>query len=116
MAELSFKIPILGNLKKGNGANGFTRTLNFLVSAGLPILDSLSIVGEAIENILLENLSEAASKQVERGVNLGSLKADKNFPPILSQMISVGEETGKQTKFYLKSQFSRMRLKQRLKT
>lgn len=96
MAELSFKVPILGNLKKETELTEFTRTLSLLVSAGLPILDSLSIVSEAVENILFRESIEAASKQVERGVNLSvPLRADKNFPPILSQMISVGEETGK---------------------
>jgi len=96
MAELSFKVPILGNLKKETDLTEFTRTLSLLVSAGLPILDSLSIVGEAIENILFRESIEAASKQVERGVNLSvPLREDKNFPPILSQMIAVGEETGK---------------------
>lgn len=96
LAEISFSLPILGNLRKLTELTEFTRTLSLLVSAGLPILDSLSIVGEAIDNILYREAILAASKQVERGVNLSvPLKADKNFPPILSQMISVGEETGK---------------------
>lgn len=96
MAEVAFKVPILGNLKKLTELAEFTRTLSLLVSAGLPILDSLSIVGEAVDNILYRESIIFASKQVERGVNLSvPLRGDKNFPPILSQMIAVGEETGK---------------------
>lgn len=96
LAELSFRIPVFGNLRKQTELTEFTRTLSLLVSSGIPILDSLSIVGEAIENILFRESLAAASKQVERGVNLSvPLSADKNFPPILSQMVAVGEETGK---------------------
>ena len=96
IAEVSFKIPILGNLRKQTELAELTRTLSLLVSAGLPILDSLSIVGEAVENVLYREAIASASKQVERGINLSvPLKRDTNFPPILSQMISVGEETGK---------------------
>lgn len=96
IAELSFRVPIVGNLKKSTELAEFSRTLGLLVSAGLPILDSLSIVSEAIDNVIFREALKSASKQVERGVNLSvPLREDGNFPPILYQMVSVGEETGK---------------------
>jgi len=70
--------------------------LGLLVSAGISILDGLRIVQSALGSAVFELALSRASKGVEKGMPLASsLARDPNFPPIVSQMISVGEETGK---------------------
>lgn len=96
MAELAFKMPVFGKLKKQAELTEFCRTLSLLISAGIPILDALSIVSEAVDDPIYRDSLKDAAKQVERGANLSTpLKADSNFPALLSQMVAVGEETGK---------------------
>lgn len=96
IAEIQFRIPVFGKLRKQAELTEFCRTLSLLVSAGIPILDALSIVSDAIDDPIYRDALRDTAKQVERGVSLSTpLKADSHFPPILSQMVAVGEETGK---------------------
>ena len=72
------------------------RTLGLLVGVGIPIIESINIVKTAAGNILYENALIYAAKHVEKGFPLGvSLEQKKVFPPIVPQMIRIGEETGK---------------------
>jgi type IV pilus assembly protein PilC len=75
----------------------FARTMSLLLSAGISLLRALEIVTEALDNVIYRDALKAASEQVEKGVSLGDAISAHNtiFPPILFQMISVGEETGK---------------------
>lgn len=89
-------IPIFGPMRQKIILTDFTRTLSLLLGAGVSLLESINIVAEAIDNaVYREELAEAA-KQVERGTSLSAAVARyEDFPPILHQMMSVGEETGK---------------------
>lgn len=96
IAEFTFQFPVFGKLSKESELARFSRTLGLLLSAGLPINQALEIVAGAMGNVLYKDAVLAAEKQVLRGVPLSvPIKADPNFPPILAQMIAVGEETGK---------------------
>ncbi|PIS12390.1 hypothetical protein COT70_01145 [candidate division WWE3 bacterium CG09_land_8_20_14_0_10_47_33] len=96
IAEFTFKFPIFGKLSKASQLADFCRTLSLLIGTGVPIAQALEITAEAMTNVLYRNTILNAEKQVEKGIPLSSpLKADPNFPPILSQMVAVGEETGK---------------------
>ena len=90
------KLPIVGNLQKQVMLVEFTRTLGMLVGAGVHILDSLTILVDSMANIHFQNAVREITKKVEKGFSLGALFAQYPlFPPILAQMIKVGEETGK---------------------
>lgn len=103
ISQISMGLPVFGKLKKLSELTEFCRTLSLLVSAGVPILESLNIVSEAVNDPIYRASLVRASKEVERGVNLSvPLRADKNFPILLSQMVSVGEETGKLDEVLLK--------------
>lgn len=103
ITKFTFRLPVLGNLKKQAELTEFSRTLGLLVAAGVPILDSLNIVGEAVSNPVYRDALKEATRGVERGSSLSTiLKANSNFPPILSQMVAVGEETGKLDEVLLK--------------
>jgi type IV pilus assembly protein PilC len=73
----------------------FSRTFASLMSAGVSVLDSLEITGGAIGNKVIEKELSDAAKEVKNGKQLSEpLSKSKHFPPIVSQMIAIGEETG----------------------
>jgi len=93
---LFLSLPIFGNLQKQIIMTEMTRTLGLLVAAGIPIVDAINIVSEGVGNSIIEQELKEAARQVEKGLPLASvLSVYEEFPPIVSQMISVGEETGK---------------------
>ena len=103
LAELAFRFPVFGKLAKESELARFTRTLGILLGAGVPINQALETVAAAMGNILYRDAILAAGEQVVRGVPLSvPIRADPNFPPLLSQMIAVGEETGKLDEVLLK--------------
>lgn len=90
------KLPVFGNLQKQIILTEVTRTLGLLVSTGISIIDALNIVSEGTGNVLYENALKETAKQVEKGLPIAvSLAAYEEFPPVVAQMVSVGEETGK---------------------
>jgi len=96
LARLTFRLPIFGKLSKQTELAEFTRTLGLLTGSGIPIVESLEIVAEALRNPLYHDAILASAEKVRRGTPLSEpLRADPNFPPLVSQMVSVGEETGK---------------------
>ncbi len=96
LEQLTFKIPIWGKLKKDIILTEFARTISVLLGAGIPILDSLNIVSETLGSRIYSAGIKQAAVFVEKGVSLAEAVIRlEMFPPILSQMISVGEETGK---------------------
>jgi type IV pilus assembly protein PilC len=88
--------PGIGSITTGIYMQRFTSTLSMLTSSGIPIIEAINIVGEVMNNdIYREELKEVAS-QVERGVPMSvPLSKNPDFPLIVSQMIMVGEQTGK---------------------
>lgn len=73
----------------------FTRVMSMLTGAGVPLLDALRIGSAVIDNVIYEESINAVIDEVERGVPLSSqLLKDKHFPPLVGNMVSVGEETG----------------------
>ena len=89
-------MPITGKVRQGVDITEFSRTLGLLVASGVPILQSLEISSESVSNTLLKNDIKNAAKQVEKGISIAqALSVTTNFPPMLTQMISVGEQTGK---------------------
>ena len=94
--SLILKIPLFGELQKKTILVEFTRILAMLLSAGIHILDALKILKGSLNNVLFRNALDDISKRVEKGFQLAdTFAAHKEFPPIVSQMLKVGEETGK---------------------
>lgn len=91
-----FRIPAFGTLRKQIILTEFTRTLGLLVGAGISIIDALKITSEAITSKIFRDGVLDAAKQVEKGLPLAvPIAQNPHFPPIMGQMINVGEETGK---------------------
>jgi len=92
---LKLKLPIFGSLFKKVAVARFTRNFGTMVRAGVPILQALDIVGETSGNMVVENAAKAVRDSVRSGQSLaGPLREHPVFPPMVVQMISVGEDTG----------------------
>lgn len=95
--ELYFKIPIMGDLQRQILLTELTRTLSLMVGAGVSILEGLTITANVVDNAVISDALKDVSKMVEKGfpVAYAFAKHPEAFPFILSQMVAVGEETGK---------------------
>ncbi len=93
---LILKIPLFGELQKKIILTEFTRTLGMLTASGIHILEGLRILKGSLGNVVFRNAITDVAKKVEKGFALGETFAQYPvFPPIVPQMMKVGEETGK---------------------
>ena len=90
------KTPLLGKLLRDVAVARFTRTLGTLVSAGLPILQSLRITKDTLGNAVLMKAIEEVEEKVTTGQSLAEpLERCGFFPPLLIQIVNIGEKSGR---------------------
>jgi type IV pilus assembly protein PilC len=88
-------LPILGPVMRKISVARFTRTLGTLLSAGVPILDSLDVVKKSAGNVVVEMAIQETSNKIREGRTMAEPLMETNvFPPMVVQMIGVGEQTG----------------------
>jgi type IV pilus assembly protein PilC len=93
---ISLKVPLVGKVLKFVYLARFAENLSTLVRSGIPIVSALQITGRVVGNIVYEkHIAEAADKVKTGGSMSEVLKEKKDFPAIMTQMIKVGEDTGK---------------------
>jgi type IV pilus assembly protein PilC len=93
--RIVLKLPILGILMQKIAVARFCRTLATLMASGVPILDGLEITARTAGNAIIEDAIMAVRKGVESGLTVAQpLKESGVFPPMVVQMIGVGEQTG----------------------
>jgi type IV pilus assembly protein PilC len=93
--RIKLKAPIFGKLVHKTAIARFSRTLAALVRSGVPILESLDIVSETANNTVVSNAVIATQTAVKAGDSLSKpLEQFSIFPPMVVQMMAVGEETG----------------------
>jgi type IV pilus assembly protein PilC len=91
----TLRMPILGDIMRKIAVARFCRTLATLISSGVPILDGLEITAKTSGNVIVEDAVMTTRKSIERGETISApLKETAVFPPMVVQMISVGEATG----------------------
>ncbi len=89
------KAPVLGMILRKISVARFCRTLSTLISSGVPILDGLEITAKTAGNVVVEDAVMVTRKSIERGETIAApLKETAVFPPMVTQMIGVGEATG----------------------
>jgi type IV pilus assembly protein PilC len=89
------KAPVLGLILRKIAVARFCRTLSTLISSGVPILDGLEITAKTSGNSIVEDAVMVTRKSIERGETISvPLKDTGVFPPMVTQMIGVGEATG----------------------
>jgi len=93
--SLILKSPIIGDLVRKVAIARFTRTLGTMISSGVPILEGLDIVGRTAGNKVVQNAIDATRKSISEGKSFAEpLTTTGVFPPMVVQMIAVGESTG----------------------
>ena len=89
------KIPVWGQVNQKIAIARFCRTLATLLQSGVPLLSSMEIVRNVVNNILIGEAISKASKDVEEGKGLsGPLTQSGIFPPLVTEMVAVGEQSG----------------------
>ncbi|MFL6247071.1 MAG: type II secretion system F family protein [Thermoanaerobaculia bacterium] len=92
---MMLKAPVIGMLLRKIAVARFCRTLSTLTSSGVPILDGLQITARTAGNSIVEDAIMATRKSVEEGKTISEPLGDTEvFPPMVVQMIAVGEQTG----------------------
>ena len=93
--KLKLSLPILKDLNIKIAAASMGRTLASLLQSGVPLITSLQIVKNILNNVLLAEVMDEATEELEKGKSLsGILRGNKYFTPMLVQMIAVGEQSG----------------------
>ncbi len=93
--KLAIKAPIFGKMKVKTESALFARTCSTLLSAGLPLIDTLDICADNLNNIYFKESIQRAKTEVSVGTPLASgVEMGASFPPLVSHMIGIGEETG----------------------
>jgi type IV pilus assembly protein PilC len=93
--KVKLRIPVFGMLFKKIALSRFSRTLGLLLRAGVPVLQALDIVSETAGNEVIARATHDVKESVRSGESMASPLENHNvFPPMVVQMISVGEDTG----------------------
>lgn len=95
--ELTFKIPIFGELQQQVMLTDLARTLALMVGSGVPIIEGMEVTAGAMGNVVIKDALIDAARQVEKGfpIAFSFAKHPEAFPYLFSQMMAVGEESGK---------------------
>jgi len=92
---LILKAPVFGPLIKKVAIAKFTRTLSTMLGSGVPILEGLNIVSKTAGNVIVENAIMKTRQSISEGKTIAEPLAETDiFPPMVVQMIAVGEATG----------------------
>jgi type IV pilus assembly protein PilC len=93
--RLILRVPMLGGLMRQVAVARFCRTLSTLLSSGVPILDGLDITAETAGNAVVASAVKQVRQRIEQGETIARpLRASGVFPPMVAQLIGVGEHTG----------------------
>jgi type IV pilus assembly protein PilC len=93
--KILLSMPIMGPVMRKIAVARFTRTLGTLLASGVPILDALDIVARTAGNVVVEEAILFARARISEGKNMaGPLMETNVFPPMVVQMVGVGEQTG----------------------
>ncbi len=94
--RLKLRLPIFGALIHKISMSRFARTFAALVRSGVPILETLRIVGQSAGNVVVEAAVVQTASSIEKGENLAvAMGQHQIFPPMLVRMVAAGEQTGK---------------------
>lgn len=97
------KVPNLGMMMRKVAVAKFTRTLGTLISSGVPILQALEVTSQTAGNIVIAEAVDKTRISIREGESIADpLKSSGVFPPMVVQMIAVGEETGELDKMLTK--------------
>lgn len=95
LGRIGLKVPVVNKLIIKTASARLGKTLATLLAAGIPLIDAIEITAKVTDNVIIKNALLKAKDDVERGVPLSQpLESSGLFPPMVYQMIRIGEETG----------------------
>lgn len=101
--RVKMHLPVIGQILEKIYLARFSRNLSTLVSGGIPIIQSLKIISDIINNVIYRDILLEAAQQVTNGKSISdSLAHHKEFPPLVTQMVKVGEQTAQLDSILLK--------------
>lgn len=93
--RLKLKMPIFGKLFRMISIARFSRTLGTLLNSGVPLLNAMNIVRSVVDNAVMEGVVDRAREAIREGESIAlPLERSKQFPPMVTHMIAIGEKTG----------------------
>jgi len=93
--NIFINLPVMGPLIRKVAVARFTRTLGTMISSGVPILDALDITAKTVGNMTVEKAINSSRQSISEGKSIAEpIAKSKVFPPMVCQMINVGEQTG----------------------
>jgi type IV pilus assembly protein PilC len=93
--QLLLKIPVTGALARSIYITRFSENLGALLDSGIPVVKALSITSQVVGNVVYEKIILKAGEEVKTGGTMSTvLLRSREFPPIVAQMVRIGEETG----------------------
>ena len=94
-SRMALKIPMFRNFSVKNAAAKFSMTMSTLIMSGVPLVEALEIVGNVIENRVIRKAVKDCKEEVMQGIPMSEpLEASGVFPPMVTHMLKIGEETG----------------------
>lgn len=101
--ELLLKVPVFGPLRTQIIIAELSRTMGLLVGAGISLIETLEIVSEGVDNLVYKKAIGKVLRNLKKGVPFSvALNREEVFPPLLPNMVAVGEETGKMDEVLMK--------------
>jgi general secretion pathway protein F len=92
---MKLRMPIFGKLFRMISIARFSRTLGTLLNSGVPLLNAMTIVRSVVDNAVMEGVVDRAREAIREGESIaGPLERSKQFPPMVTHMIAIGEKTG----------------------
>ena len=93
--QFTLKVPVLGRLLKASDISIFSRTLSTLLYGGVPVLQALDIVKNAVRNEHIKEAVQTARDNIKEGESITApLNRSGQFPPVVIQMVRIGEKSG----------------------
>jgi len=97
------KMPAIGNMMRKMAVARFTRTLGTMISSGVPILQALEVTAATAGNVVIKEAVDNTRTSIREGESIAEpLRTSNVFPPMVVQMIAVGEETGELDQMLMK--------------
>jgi len=93
--KLKLDAPVFGKIYRKIVTAKFARTFGILMSSGVPLINSMEICADVVGNVIIKEVLESTKDEIKKGLSIGeTLEARHIFPPMLTQMIKIGEESG----------------------
>jgi type IV pilus assembly protein PilC len=93
--KFKMNAPIFGKIYRKIVTAKFARTFGILMSSGVPLINSIEICADVVGNVIIKEVLESTKDEIKKGLSIGeTLESRHVFPPMLTQMIKIGEESG----------------------